>query len=177
MFLVALIVVILSSCSSAQPATPESAATPQDNLPVEESASLTVEEGLADEPSTSTSAAHSDSVSEPGPRSENTLTSPATGTSGMASSAHPLATEAGLDTLAEGGNAFDAAVAMAAALNVVEPMMSGIGGYGTILVYDAKTRRTRFLNSSGRIPAAVDPNMFRPPAPNYEANRCGAPAV
>src|SRR5215207_523163 len=177
MFLVTLLVVILSSCSSAQPATPESAATPQDNLPIEESASLTVEEGPADEPTTSTSAAHSDSVSEPGPRSENTLTSPATGTSGMASSAHPLATEAGLDTLAEGGNAFDAAVAIAAALNVVEPMMSGIGGYGTILVYDAKTRRTRFLNSSGRIPAAVNSDAYRAPTPGYLENRRGAKAV
>ncbi len=177
MFLVALIVVILSSCSSAQPATPESAATPQDNLPVEESASLTVEEGLADEPSTSTSAAHSDSVSEPGPRSENTLTSPATGTSGMASSAHPLATEAGLDTLAEGGNAFDAAVAMAAALNVVEPMMSGIGGYGAIVVYEAEKGETWFLDPGSRTPEALDPSTFRPPTPNLVQNRCGAKAV
>ena len=40
---------------------------------------------------------------------------------------------------------------MAAALNVVEPMMSGVGGYGTILVYDAASRRSRFLNPSGRI--------------------------
>ena len=55
----------------------------------------------------------------------------------MVSSAHPLATEAGLGILRQGGNAFDASVTIAATLNVVEPMMSGIGGYGTILVYDA----------------------------------------
>ncbi len=58
----------------------------------------------------------------------------ATGWSGMISSAHPLATEAGLRILRGGGNAFDAAVAVAAALNVTEPMMSGMGGYGTILI-------------------------------------------
>ena len=101
----------------------------------------------------------------------------AVGTAGMVSTAHPLATEAGLQILAAGGNAFDAAVAIAAALNVVEPMMSGIGGYGTILVYDAKSKRTRFLNSSGRIPAAVNSDAFRAPTPNFLENRRGAKAV
>ncbi len=100
-----------------------------------------------------------------------------TAVSGMISSAHPLATEAGLEVLRAGGNAFDAAVAVAAALNVVEPAMSGLGGYGTILVYDATARRVRFLNPSGRIPAAVDADAFRPPTPDYLANRSGAKAV
>ena len=63
---------------------------------------------------------------------------PADGTLGMVSTAHPLATEAGLAVLEKGGNAFDAAVATAAALNVVEPAMSGMGGYGTIMVFDAE---------------------------------------
>jgi len=96
---------------------------------------------------------------------------------GMVSSAHPLASEAGLDILKKGGNAFDAAVAVAAALNVVEPMMSGIGGYGTILIYDAKTGRIRYLDSSGRIPAAVNSDVFRKPYPDYKKNRRGAKAV
>ena len=52
----------------------------------------------------------------------------------MVSTAHPLATKAGLEVLEAGGNAFDAAVAVSAALNVVEPMMSGVGGYGAIVV-------------------------------------------
>jgi gamma-glutamyltranspeptidase / glutathione hydrolase len=101
----------------------------------------------------------------------------ATGVRGMVSSADPLATEAGLDVLKRGGNAFDAAVAVAAALNVVEPMMSGMGGYGTILVYDAAKGRVRFLNPSGRIPAGLDPDVFRPPNPHYLENRRGPAAV
>lgn len=107
----------------------------------------------------------------------NTEDSPAVGTAGMVSSGHPLATDAGLDVLESGGNAFDAAVAVAAMLNVVEPMMSGIGGYGTILVYDAASSETWFLNPSGRIPAAVDSDVYREPTPGYRQNRRGAKAV
>lgn len=101
----------------------------------------------------------------------------AVGGQGMVSSAHPRATEAGLAILKKGGNAFSAAIAVAAALNVVEPMMSGVGGYGTIVIYDARERKTWFLNPSGRIPLAVDSDQFRPPAPNYLENRRGAKAV
>ncbi len=79
---------------------------------------------------------------------QNSNTVPAIGTLGMVSSAHPLATKAGLDILKSGGNAFDAAVSIAAMLNVVEPMMSGIGGYGTVLVYDAEKEQALFLNCS-----------------------------
>ncbi len=107
----------------------------------------------------------------------NTAERPATGASGMVSSAHPRATQAGLATLEKGGNAFDAAVAVAAMLNVVEPNMSGVGGYGTILVYDAGQRQTRFLNASGRIPRGVDADVFRAPTPNYRENRRGPKAV
>ncbi len=96
---------------------------------------------------------------------------------GMVSSAHPVATEAGLTILREGGNAFDAAVAIASTLNVVEPMNSGIGGYGTILIYDAKKEQIRFLDSSGKIPAAVNSDVFRKPTPDYKKNRYGPKAV
>ena len=103
--------------------------------------------------------------------------SPAIGSNGMVSTAHPLATRAGLSILRAGGNAFDAAVTVAAMLNVVEPMNSGIGGYGTILIYDAVRGKTRFLDSSGKIPIHVNSDVFRPPTPNFRENRRGAKAV
>ena len=108
---------------------------------------------------------------------EGTESSPALAGKGMVSSAHPLATEAGVETLRAGGNAFDAAVTIASVLNVVEPMMSGMGGYGTILVYETKTKKIRFLDSSGKIPMAVDSDVFRAPTPNYQNNRRGPKAV
>ena len=97
--------------------------------------------------------------------------------SGMVSSAHPIATEAGLTILGVGGNAFDAAVAIASTLNVVEPMMSGMGGYGTIMVYSADAGEAFYLDASGKIPVGVDPDAYRAPTPNYMENRVGAKAV
>ena len=96
---------------------------------------------------------------------------------GMVCAAHPLAVQAGWEILNAGGNAFDTAVAVAAVLNVVEPMMSGIGGYGTILTYEAAENNIQFLNASGRIPKNVDSNAFRAPTPHYEANRRSAKAI
>jgi len=96
---------------------------------------------------------------------------------GVVSSAHPVATEAGLTVLRDGGNAFDAAVAVAATLNVVEPMMSGMGGYGTIMVYAVEEGAPLYLDASGKIPAGVIPDAYRAPTPNYMENRVGAKAV
>lgn len=96
---------------------------------------------------------------------------------GSVASAHPLATKAGMQILEKGGNAFDAAIAVAATLNVVEPSMSGIGGYGTILVYDAKSKSIRFLNASGRFPAKTNTDLMRPPSPDYMQNRVGPKSI
>src|SRR5437773_973090 len=111
------------------------------------------------------------------PTTRNTASRPAVGKQGMISSAHPLATQAGLEILEAGGNAFDAAVAVAATLNVVEPMMSGMGGFGVTLLYDAQKGASRCLDASGRFPAATDADVFRAPTPNYIDNRKGAKSV
>ena len=77
------------------------------------------------------------------------------GRKGMVSSGHPLASQAGIAILQMGGNAMDAAIATAAALNVVEPLMSGAGGDGFIMVYDQKTARVEVCNGTGAAPLAA----------------------
>jgi len=75
-------------------------------------------------------------------------------------SADPRATQAGLDVLAAGGNAFDAAVAVAATLGVVEPASSGFGGGGFFLLYEADSGRYRFIDARETAPAAATPDMY-----------------
>ncbi|MBI3269401.1 MAG: gamma-glutamyltransferase [Planctomycetes bacterium] len=82
------------------------------------------------------------------------------GRRGMVSAAHPLAAMAGWKALARGGNAIDAAVAVAAALNVVEPQMSGMLGIGWLLYHEAGSGHGHVLNYSGRAPASATPDRF-----------------
>ncbi|MEX2680787.1 MAG: gamma-glutamyltransferase [Candidatus Sigynarchaeota archaeon] len=81
--------------------------------------------------------------------------SPVLATRGIVASSHPLATQAGLEVMQMGGNAADAAVACAAALNVVEPMSTGIGGDCFALFYDAKLKKVLGMNGSGRAPKGL----------------------
>ena len=83
---------------------------------------------------------------------------PATGRRGMVASGSQHATIAGLQALQAGGNAVDAAVAVAAGLNVAEPFMSGMGGVGIGLVYMASEDQTRTINFSGHAPNDIDPS-------------------
>lgn len=76
-------------------------------------------------------------------------------TGGMVASTQPLANEAGARILQAGGNAADAAVAVAAALNVTEPSSTGIGGDMFCLYYNGKTKRIDALNGSGRAPKTL----------------------
>jgi gamma-glutamyltranspeptidase / glutathione hydrolase len=71
---------------------------------------------------------------------------------GLIATSQPLASAAGLRALQDGGNAVDAAVTAAAVLAVVEPSMTGIGGDLFAILYDAKAKTLRALNSSGRSP-------------------------
>ncbi|HEY2987621.1 MAG TPA: gamma-glutamyltransferase [Candidatus Binatia bacterium] len=83
------------------------------------------------------------------------------GLHGMVVSSQPLATQAGLEILKRGGNAIDASVCMAAMLNVVEPMSTGIGGDAFILIYLAESGEIKALNASGRAPYAATLDYFR----------------
>jgi len=71
---------------------------------------------------------------------------------GMVATSQPLAAQAGASMLLQGGNAIDAAIATAAALNVVEPMSTGLGGDTFALVYLSRTNELKALNASGRAP-------------------------
>lgn len=76
--------------------------------------------------------------------------SPVYATKGMVASSQPLATEAGLEILRNDGTAADAAVAVAAALSVLEPFSTGPGGDSFALYYDASERNIHALNGSGK---------------------------
>ena len=96
------------------------------------------------------------------------------GIHGAVASAHPLASQVGLEMLRDGGNAVDAIVAIAAALNVVEPYMSGVGGVGLLLLHLADGE-TKVLNFSGHAPAAATPDQFAPDDQDVGPKACLVP--
>ena len=78
----------------------------------------------------------------------------------MVTCPHALASQAGVDALRAGGSAVDAAIAASAALSVLYPHMTGLGGDAFWLVYDASTRQVRFLDGGGRAAAAASIDTF-----------------
>jgi len=86
--------------------------------------------------------------------------SPALGQKGMVCSASPLAASAGINILLQGGNAFDAAIAVAAAETVTIPTSCGLGGDTFAILYHAESGRVIGLNGSGGAPSGATPDLF-----------------
>ena len=82
-------------------------------------------------------------------------------TKGMVATSQPLGAMAGLRVMMDGGNAVDAAVATAAALNVVEPVSTGVGGDMFALVWNAREKKMHALNGSGWAPGAASIQELR----------------
>ena len=79
----------------------------------------------------------------------------------MVATSHPLATQIGLDILKKGGTAIDAAIAANAALGLMEPTGSGIGGDLFAIIWDGKTKTIHGLNASGRSPKSLTLEYFQ----------------
>ena len=82
------------------------------------------------------------------------------GTRGMVTCPHSLASQAGVDVLRAGGSAVDSAIATSAALSVLYPHMTGLGGDAFWLIYDAKTGLVRHLDGGGRAAANASVDWF-----------------
>ena len=93
------------------------------------------------------------------------------------SAANPMAVDAGLEILAKGGKAVDAAVAVQAMLGLVEPQSSGVAGGAFLMYYDARNRKVTAFDGREKAPAGAQPDMFLDehgkPLPYVEAVRSG----
>jgi gamma-glutamyltranspeptidase / glutathione hydrolase len=100
---------------------------------------------------------------------------------GAVATSQRLASQAGVSILREGGNAADAAVAAAAALNLTEPMSTGLGGDMFALFYDARTRAVTAINGSGRAAASLSIERLRKegldPLPPHHAHTVTVPGA
>src|SRR5262245_2062231 len=81
---------------------------------------------------------------------------------GMVCAAQPLAVQAGIDVLKQGGTAVDAAIAVNACLGLMEPTANGLGGDLFAILWDPKTKQVVGLNASGRAPLALTAEMVPP---------------
>jgi len=89
------------------------------------------------------------------------MRSPVIAVHGMVACAHPLAAQIGIDILKSGGNAVDAAIAVNAALGLMEPISCGVGGDLFAIVWDAKSRKLYGLNGSGRSARSLTLDQLR----------------
>jgi gamma-glutamyltranspeptidase/glutathione hydrolase len=97
---------------------------------------------------------------------------------GVVSVANPYGAEAGAKMLEAGGNAIDAAVAIAYALNVVEPQSAGVGGGGFMMIHLAKSGRTFAIDTREKAPAGATPGMFvGVPSASLQGVAAGVPGM
>lgn len=97
---------------------------------------------------------------------------------GVVTAGNPYGAEAGARILEQGGNAIDAAVAVAYALNVVEPQSAGIGGGGFMMIHLASTGQTFAIDSREKAPAGATPGMFvGVPNPSLQGVAVGVPGM
>jgi gamma-glutamyltranspeptidase / glutathione hydrolase len=92
------------------------------------------------------------------------------GVHGLVTAGHPLAAMAGTQILMKGGNAFDAAVAVGATLNMMEPQMNGLGGNGFMTVFDKKTGKVYSLSMAGAAPKGIKAADMTPQTLNSGIN-------
>lgn len=96
---------------------------------------------------------------------------------GLVASQHHLASNVGAQVLADGGNAIDAAIATSLAIGTVEPWMSGLGGGGQLLYYDAAHDRCHAVDFGMRAPLALDPSDYPLAEQGVDADLFGWPRV
>lgn len=99
------------------------------------------------------------------------------GLNGAVTSGHPLGSAVGLRILQQGGNAVDAIVAMAAAVGVVEPQMSGVGGDGFTLIYDAQAAQVFTVNGTGAAPNAATLDAYADGIPKLGPRAASVPGA
>lgn len=115
--------------------------------------------------------AHDASPTQPGPAVAMGQPDPRHPPGSIVASGHALATDAGIQILRQGGNAFDAAVAVSAALAVVEPISSGLGGGGFFLLHQASTGQDIMLDAREFAPRADTSARYMDDQGKHDPNR------
>jgi gamma-glutamyltranspeptidase/glutathione hydrolase len=150
------------------PAEPPPQSTPADNAPTSEPPPVTAApsaEPPAEPPAAAPPSGETAPLPEAAPSAPPTPLTPRRffaphSKEVWVAAANPLAVDAGLEILAKGGKALDAAVAVQAVLGLVEPQSSGVGGGAFLLYYDARSGKVSAIDGREKAPAGATPDMF-----------------